>query len=150
MVAVWIVIAVLFLALELHHMAFFAIFVAAGAAAAAIVAAIAPSQHVLQIAVAIVVATIGVLAVRPYVSRAFARHGAASVVRGVHGGIIGAEVLTIDEIATHTPGHIRLLGETWLAVTKDGSIIAPGVLVHVTEISGTTLSVKPVTTKENS
>lgn len=150
MVAVWIIIAVLFLALELHHMAFFAIFVAAGAAAAAIVAAIAPSQHVLQIAVAIAVATIGVLAVRPYVSRTFARHGSASVVHGVHGGIIGAEVLTIDEIATHTPGHVRLLGENWLAVTKDGSTIAPGVLVHVTEVSGTTLTVKPVTTKEHS
>ncbi len=149
MVAVWIIIAVLFLAIELQHMAFFALFVAAGAAAAAIVAAIAPTQHVLQIAVAIAVTATGVVAVRPYVSRAFARHGSASVVHGVHGGIIGAHVLTIDEIATHTPGHIRLLGETWLAVTKDGTTIAPGVLVHVTEIAGTTLTVMPVTTKEN-
>ncbi len=150
MVAIWIIIAVLFLALELHHMAFFAVFVAAGAGGGAIVAAIAPSQHVLQIAVAIAVATIGVLAVRPYVSRAFARHGAASVVHGVHGGLVGAEVLTLDEIATHTPGHIRLLGETWLAVTKDGTTIAPGVLVHVTDIAGTTLTVKPVATEETS
>jgi membrane protein implicated in regulation of membrane protease activity len=148
-VAVWIIIAVLLVAIELATVSFFAIFAAAGAVAAAIVAAFAPGAYGVQIAVAAVVAGIGVVVVRPYVSRVFGHRGDGSTVGGVHGGLIGAQAMTLDEIAVHTPGHIRLLGETWLAVTHDGLTIAPGTPVNVTKVSGTTLTVKPAEEKES-
>ena len=144
--AVWIIVAVVLVAIELNHLAFFAMFAAAGAAAAAVVAGFAPSAYALQIAVAIVVAGIGVIAVRPYVSRAFAHRSHGVTVHGVHGGLVGAHATTLDVVAGNPNGHIRLLGETWLAVTADGSTIAPGISVQVTEVAGTTLTVTPVTT----
>ena len=61
----WIVLAVIFVAAELHSIAFFAIFGAAGSAAAAIVALVAEDAYALQIAVAIAVAVLGVAARAP-------------------------------------------------------------------------------------
>ena len=147
---VWIVVALVFLGIEMHHLAFFAMFGAIGALAGAVVAAISPSALAAQIIVAAVVAALGVIAVRPYVSRAFAHRGEGALVHGVHGGIIGADAVTIDDVASHPRGHVRLLGETWLAVSRDGSTIGAGTTVNVTAVTGTTLTVKPVLTKESS
>jgi membrane protein implicated in regulation of membrane protease activity len=143
-VAVWIIIAVLLVALEMHHGAFFAIFAAAGALAAAGVSAVSPKAYGVQIAVATAVAIAGILLVRPYVSRAFGRRS-----DGVHGGLVGAQAMSVDEITTHATGHVYLLGETWLAVTADGSTIAPGTPVKIADVRGTTLTVEPVAHKEN-
>ena len=68
----WIVTAVVLVAVELHSIAFFALFGAAGAAAAAVVAFISPDAIALQIVVAIAVGIVGILMLRPYVSKAFA------------------------------------------------------------------------------
>ncbi|MGZ4761595.1 MAG: NfeD family protein [Ilumatobacteraceae bacterium] len=142
MAVVWILLCVLLIGVELHHMAFFAMFGAAGAGAAAITAAIAPSAIVPQVAIAVAVSTAGLVLVRPHVSQAFARRGPGTAIRGVHGGLIGARGLTIDEVALDHTGHVRLLGETWMAVTADGSSIPPSTAVIVTNVAGTTLTVR--------
>ncbi len=139
---VWILLCVLLVGVELHHMAFFAIFGAAGAAAAAVVALIAPSAIVPQIVVAVGATTAGLVLVRPHMSQAFARRGPGTAVRGVHGGLVGARGLTIDEVGLDPSGHVRLLGETWMAVTSDGSSIPPSTPVIVTNVVGTTLTVR--------
>ncbi len=145
MAIVWIVIAVVLVAVELHHLAFFAMFGAAGATAAAVVAVVSPSAVPLQIVVAIAVAGIGVVAVRPYVSRAFAHRGPGVRIGGVHGGLIAARGITLDEVGTEAaPGHVRLLGEKWLAVAGFGIPIPPETPVIVTSVVGTTLTVRPV------
>ncbi len=138
---VWVVVALLLVAVEMHHLAFFAIFGAAGAAAAAIVALIAPPLVPLQIAVAITVAAAGVLAGRPYVSRAFAHRGSGVRIGGVHGGLVAARGVTLDEVGCDTPGHVRILGESWLALTSFGDPIPPATPVIVTAVTGTTLTV---------
>ncbi|MGZ4671235.1 MAG: NfeD family protein [Ilumatobacteraceae bacterium] len=142
MAVVWILLCVLLIGVELHHMAFFAMFGAAGAGAAAITAAIAPSAIVPQVAIAVAVSTAGLVLVRPHVSQAFARRGPGTAIRGVHGGLIGARGLTIDEVRLDQTGHVRLLGETWMAVTADGSSIPPSTAVIVTNVAGTTLTVR--------
>ena len=142
MALVWIVLCVLLIGVELHHMAFFAMFGAAGAGAAAVVAVVAPSAVVAQVVVAVGVATGGVIFVRPMVSQTFARRGPGTAVRGVHGGLVGARGLTIDEVRLDPSGHVRLLGETWMAVTADGSSIPPSTAVIVTSVVGTTLTVR--------
>jgi membrane protein implicated in regulation of membrane protease activity len=139
---VWIVMCVLLVAVELHHMAFFAMFGAAGAAASAVVAAVAPSAVLVQVGVAVGVATAGVVLVRPQMSHAFAHRGPGTAIGGVHGGLVGARGLTIDEVRLDADGHVRLLGENWLAVTADGSLIPPSTPVIVTRVVGTTLTVR--------
>ena len=148
MLVVWIVVAALLLAVEMHHLAFFAMFGAAGAGAAAVVAAVAPDAVAGQIVAGVAVAAVGVVAVRPYVSKAFANRHDGVVVHGVHGGIVGARGMTVDEVPFHERGHVRLLGETWLAIAADEKPIAPATPVVVVSISGTTLTVKSVPERE--
>ena len=142
MAIVWIVIGVVLLAVELHHLAFFAMFGAIGAAAAAVVAFIAPSLVPLQIVVAVATAGIGLVVVRPYMSRAFHHRGPGVSIGGVHGGLVAARGITLDEVGTRPVGHVRLLGENWLAVAAFGDIIPPETPVIVTSVVGTTLSVR--------
>jgi len=141
---VWIVIGVVLLAVELHHLAFFAMFGAAGAGAAAAVAAVAPSAVPVQIGAAVAVAAIGVVGVRPHMSQAFARRGPGVRIAGVHGGLVGARGVTIDDVGSDTTGHVRLLGETWLATTLDDAPIPPATPVIVQTVVGTTLTVRAV------
>jgi membrane protein implicated in regulation of membrane protease activity len=139
---VWIVLCVVLIGVELHHLAFFAMFGAVGSGAAAVVAVAAPSHVVVQACVAVGVATAGVAFVRPKMSEAFARRGPGTAIRGVHGGLIGARGLTVDEVRLDASGHVRLLGETWLAVTATESLIPPSTAVIVTNVVGTTLTVR--------
>jgi membrane protein implicated in regulation of membrane protease activity len=139
---VWIVLCVVLVGVELHHMAFFAMFGAAGSAVAAAVALVAPSAVIPQVVSAVAVSAAGVVLVRPQMSQAFARRGPGTAIRGVHGGLIGSRGLTVDEVRFDASGHVRLLGETWLAVTADGSLIPPSTAVIVTNVVGTTLTVR--------
>src|SRR6185312_3980419 len=99
----WIVLAALLIVVELHHLAFFAMFGAIGAIAGAVVA---------EVVTAVLVSAAGLVVVRPFVSRAFARRGDGVVVHGVHGGLVGARGTTLDEVPFLERGHVRLLGET--------------------------------------
>jgi membrane protein implicated in regulation of membrane protease activity len=139
---VWIVMCLVLVGVELHHMAFFAMFGAVGSAASAVVATVAPSAVSLQVLVAVGVSAAGVVLVRPQMSQAFARRGPGTAIGGVHGGLIGARGLTLDEVRVDPNGHVRLLGENWLAVTADGSLIPPSTPVIVTSVTGTTLTVR--------
>lgn len=141
---VWIVLCVVLVGVELHHLAFFAMFGAAGSAVAAAVAVVAPSAVIAQVCVAAAVSAVGVVLVRPQMSQAFARRGPGTSIRGVHGGLVGARGLTVDEVRLDASGHVKLLGETWLAVTADGSLIPPSTPVIVTNVVGTTLTVRAV------
>ena len=141
---VWIVIGVALLAVELHHLAFFAMFGAAGAAAAASVAFVAPSAVPAQIGTAVAVAAAGVVGVRPHMSESFARRGTGVRIGGVHGGLVGARGVTIDVVSADAVGHVRLLGETWLATTLDDEPIPPATTVIVQTVAGTTLTVRAV------
>jgi membrane protein implicated in regulation of membrane protease activity len=146
-VLVWLVLVVVLVLFELHHLAFYSLFFAIGALAAGIVAVVAPDAIGLQAIVAIVVSIAGVIVARPYVSNAFHRHKGGHVARGVHGGLVGQEAVTLDEVGDlHQIGHVRLAGERWLAVTG-GPKIEPGRSVFVTAVRGTTLEVWPVDLK---
>ena len=144
MIVAWLVIGLVLVYVELHTVGFFAIFGAAGAFAAAIVAAFSPEAYALQGIVGSAVTVGGVAALRPFVSRSFAvRRGVGAGARGVHGGLVGQEAFTLDDVGrAHLVGHARLAGERWLAVSEDGSIIPPETMVVVTAVEGTTLTVR--------
>jgi membrane protein implicated in regulation of membrane protease activity len=144
-VVLWLVVGVVLLLFEMHHLALYALFGAAGAFAAAVVAAVAPGAVPAQVSVAAGVAVAGVVAVRPYVSRALDARKTGHVIRGVHGGLVGGEAVTLDEVGdAHRGGHVRLTGERWLAVSGAGTVIPPHAPVIVTAVQGTTLVVWPL------
>jgi membrane protein implicated in regulation of membrane protease activity len=144
MAVAWLVVGVLLLLVELHNLAFFALFVAIGCFAAAIVAWIFPDAIAAQALTCLAVSALGVWLVRPFVSRRFTRHGPGNVARGVHGGLVGQEAFTLDTVGDNNhAGHVRLSGERWLAVSG-GTPIPPETPVVVTAVEGTTLTVWPV------
>jgi membrane protein implicated in regulation of membrane protease activity len=145
MVIAWLVLGVALLLFELHHWAFYALFGAIGALAATAVALAAPDAIALQTAVAVGLSAVGVVGVRPYVSRIVHAHRGGLVARGVHGGLIGQQVVTLDAVGdAHHVGHVRLAGERWLAVSGNGEMLAAQTSVLVTAVEGTTLVVWPV------
>jgi membrane protein implicated in regulation of membrane protease activity len=144
MVVAWVALGVGLLLFEMHHMAFYALFGAIGALAAAVVAAFLPDAILLQGLVAVVLTVVGVVVARPHMGRVFHRHRGGQVTRGVHGGLVGQEAVTLDEVGDeHSIGHVRLAGERWLAISG-GTNIPAGTPVLVTALRGTTLIVWPV------
>ncbi len=145
MTIAWIAVGVVLIAVELHHLAFYALFAALGCFAGAAVASIFPDAVAVQVVTAVVVAAAGILLVRSRVSAAFAHHYEGDRARGVHGGLVGQEVLTLDLVGgLERVGHVRLAGERWRAVSGAEVPIPPGTKVLVTAVEGTTLTVWPV------
>jgi len=142
-VIAWIVAGVVLLAIELQHVALYALFVAVGCFAAAIVAVPAPDAIAAQVATTVAVTAGGILLVRPRVSQALAGHGGHRG-RGVHGGLVGQEVFTLDVVGgTGRAGHVLLAGERWLASSGADVPLPAGTKVLITGVEGTTLIVWP-------
>jgi membrane protein implicated in regulation of membrane protease activity len=140
-VVAWLALGVALVAVELHHLAFFALFGAIGAFAAAAVAMVAPGAVGLQLACAVGAAGVGIGAVRPYVSRAFLHPRGDTVAPGVHGGFIGEVVSVLDTVTSTPGGHVRLVGERWLARSSHNEILVAGTKATVVAVNGTTLTV---------
>jgi membrane protein implicated in regulation of membrane protease activity len=141
----WIAVGVVLIAVELHHLAFYALFAALGCLAAAAVAWMVPDAIAAQVVTAVVVAAGGIFFARGRVSAAFAHRYEGPRARGVHGGLVGQEVVTLDSVGdSERVGHVRLAGERWLAVSGSDHPIPPGTRVVVTAVEGTTLIVWPV------
>lgn len=140
----WLLLGAVLLVAELRHFAFYALFGAVGAFAAAVVAVVWPDLVVLQLAAGVVVGGLGIWMVRPYVSSAFHRGGDGQLGRGVHGSLLGEQVTTLDAVGPGRTGHVRLAGETWLAMSGSDELIPPRTDVLVTAVQGTTLIVWPV------
>jgi membrane protein implicated in regulation of membrane protease activity len=146
MVAIWIVGGLALLAVELHTVAFYAVFLALGCFAAGLLALFLPDSAIwVQAALAAVISIVGLVAIRPFASRTFL-HGSGGVVsRGVHGGLVGQEALTLDTVGDeHHPGHVQLASERWLAVTDSGQPLGADTAVSVAAVRGTTLLVRPL------
>jgi membrane protein implicated in regulation of membrane protease activity len=146
MAVVWVVLAIGLLLFELHHLAFYALFAAAGAAAAAVVAVAAPSAYPTQVLAAVAVAALGIWLARPFVSEVYERRRhAPHVTKGVHGGLVGHEAVTLDEVGgAESAGHVRFVGEKWLAVASRREAIPAGSTVLIIAVEGTTLVVAPL------
>jgi membrane protein implicated in regulation of membrane protease activity len=142
-VVAWIAVGVLLIAVELHHLALYALFVAVGCLAAAGVAVALPNAVWLQVLTAVVVSVLGVLLVRPRV-RGLVTSSGGHRGKGVHGGFIGHEVLTLDTVGdADSVGHVELAGERWRAVSGSDDPLPAGTRVLITGVQGTTLIVWP-------
>ena len=143
---VWLVVGLLLVALEVHSQAFFAIFLAIGAFAATVVSVVGAPIWLSTVIFA-AVAVGGTLLVRPSLKRISDRHlGARLALPGASDSLVGSRALTLDTVGDeHHPGHARLAGENWLAVTEEPGGVAAQTQVMVVEVRGTTLVVMPFT-----
>jgi membrane protein implicated in regulation of membrane protease activity len=146
MAIAWLVLGLALLWIELHHLAFYALFGGVGSFAAALTAVVAPHAYLVQAAVLVGVTALGVTAIRPLVSDVYERrHPGGLRLRGVHGGLVGQDAVTLDQVASEKEvGHALLAGERWLAISGDGRPIDAGRHVTVTAVVGTTLVVWPI------
>jgi len=83
--------------------------------------------------------------VRPALKAFSDRHQTARLtLPGASDSLVGQRALTIDDVGDeHHPGHARLAGERWLAVTEEPEGVPPETPVMVIEVRGTTLVVMP-------
>jgi len=140
----WLVAGLLLLAIEAHSTAFYALFLAMGAFAGAVVAGVGLPVWVAAIAFA-AVATAGTMLIRPAIKASWDRHqGPRLALPGSSEALVGQRALTVDEVGDeHHPGHAKLAGEKWLAVTDEPGGVRPDTSVMVIEVRGTTLVVMP-------
>ena len=141
MTVFWIAVALTFAIVEVGTVALFAAFLSLGAVAAA-VAAFTGADPVTQAIVFAVASVAGIVLVRrPLLGYLRARHspemmsGAASM--------IGQTAVVVDAIkGPHERGHVRIAGEDWPALTRDGSPVPAGKAVQVVDIRAATLVVE--------
>ncbi len=145
MTLVWLAVALAFAVAEMSTTALYAIFIVPGALAAAVAAQLGLDLPY-QVVIFAVVSLVGVVAARPPLLRYLKRRRAPELLSGAE-GMIGQQAPVTDDIGgPHDPGHVRVAGETWPAVSEDGSPIPAGTVVRITGLRQATLIVTPVST----
>lgn len=137
---IWLGVAIAFVVAEVITAAFFALFGAVGAAAAAVAAALGYGFGVQAIVFA-AAALLGVLAVRPLLMRYLASRKGPMLLSGAS-VMLGQTAIVVDPIkGPHEPGHVRIGGEDWPALSVDGLAVKAGREVLVVELRQATLVV---------
>ncbi|HEV3460957.1 MAG TPA: NfeD family protein [Candidatus Dormibacteraeota bacterium] len=136
----WVIVAIAFAVVEVMTVAFFAVFITIGALGAA-VAALLHFNLLVQAIVLGVIGVAGILIARPFlvdrlhIGRPTLRSGADSMV--------GQQAVLLEPIlGVGQPGHVKIAGELWPALTDDGSPVPANTLIVVTALRSTTLIVR--------
>src|SRR6202022_2237688 len=125
----WVIVAIAFAVVEVMTVAFFAVFITIGALGAA-VASLLGFGLLVQAIVLGVLGVAGILIARPIL-----RSGADSMV--------GQQAVLLEPIlGVGQPGHVKIAGELWPALTDDGSPVPANTLVVVTALRSTPLIVR--------
>jgi membrane protein implicated in regulation of membrane protease activity len=141
----WLVVALAFVVAEVVTLAFFAGFFAVAALGGALAAALG-GDFLTQGLVVFVISVAGIALARPPLMRYLTRRRSGPIVSGAQEmvGKVGVVEDRITGAAEHERGHVRILGESWLAVSADGSAVDAGREVRVIDIQRTTLVVEPL------
>ena len=136
----WVIVAIAFAVVEVMTVAFFAVFITIGALGAAVVSLLGFGLLVQAIVLG-VLGVAGIMIARPFlvdrlhIGRPTLRSGADSMV--------GQQAVLLEPIAgVGQPGHVKIAGELWPALTDDGSPVPANTLVVVTALRSTTLIVR--------
>ncbi len=140
MTLIWLAVALAFAVAEMLTLAFFAVFAVVGALAGALAAATGLTLAGQVVAFA-VVSVLGMVAARPVLMGYLQRRRTPEVISGAQ-SMIGMMAPVVDEVTdTHRPGHVRITGETWPAITESSSPIPAGSTVKVVGLRNATLLV---------
>lgn len=136
----WVIVAIAFAIGEIMTGAFFAIFLTIGALAAA-VASLLGFDLLVQAIVLGVIGVFGIFAARPFLVQRL--HIGRQALRSGAESMVGQRAVLTDPIrGAGQPGHAKIAGELWPAVTEDGSPIPENTLVEVLGLRSATLIVR--------
>jgi membrane protein implicated in regulation of membrane protease activity len=142
----WVFVAIVFAIAEVMTVALFALFITIGALAAA-VASLIGFHLLVQAIVFLVIGVAGIFLARPYlverlhIGRAALRSGAESMV--------GQQTVLTEPIKGNgEPGHVKIAGESWPALTDDGSALPASTPVIVTALRSTVLIVRAISSTQ--
>lgn len=137
----WIVAALACAVVEVATLGFFAGFLALGALGAALVSLRFGLEW--QGVAFIAVSVAGILSARAPLIRYINRNRPHPMESGAR-EMLGRAAVVTDPIASEAvPGHVRVLGESWPAISADGGPIAAGAEVNIVDIRRATLVVSP-------
>jgi membrane protein implicated in regulation of membrane protease activity len=141
----WVIVAIAFAVVEVMTVALFAVFITIGALGAA-VASLLGFGLLVQAIVLGIIGILGIVLARPFlverlhIGRAALRSGAESMV--------GQQAVLLEPIlGVGQPGHVKIAGELWPALTDDGTAVPVNTLVVVTALRSTTLIVQAAPSK---
>ena len=142
---IWLILLVVFLAVEASTVTMVSLWFAAGAVTAMAVSLLGGAVW-LQILVFLAVSAVLLTALRPLVRKHITPKISATNVDAVI-GTKGLVTVTIDNVAAS--GRVKLGGMEWSARSVNGDMIPEGTLVRVDRIEGVKVFVTPVEAKEN-
>ena len=142
---IWLILLVVFLAVEASTVTMVSLWFAAGAVTAMAVSLLGGAVW-LQILVFLAVSAVLLIALRPLVRKHITPKISATNVDAVI-GTKGLVTVTIDNVAA--AGRVKLGGMEWSARSVNGDRIPEGTLVRVDRIEGVKVFVTPVEAKEN-
>ena len=138
----WVIVAIAFAVVEVMTVAFFAVFITIGALGAA-VAALLHFNLLVQAIVLGVIGIAGIMIARPFLVERL--HIGRPTLRSGADSMVGQQAILLEPIVgVGQPGHVKLAGELWPALTEDGSAVPANTMVVVTALRSTTLIVRPV------
>jgi len=136
----WVIVAIVFAIVEIMTTAFFAVFISIGALGAAL-ASLLGFNLLVQAIVLGILGVAGILIARPYLVERL--HIGRPTLRSGADSMVGQQAVLIEPIlGVGQPGHVKIAGELWPALTDDGSPVPANTLVVVTALRSTTLIVR--------
>ena len=137
----WVIVAIVFAVAEVMTVAFFAVFITIGALAAAVVSLLGFGLLVQAIVLG-VIGVAGIMIARPFLVERL--HIGRPTLRSGADSMVGQQAILLEPIlGVGQPGHVKIAGELWPALTEDGSPVPVNTLVVVTALRSTTLIVRP-------
>ncbi|TMF14515.1 MAG: NfeD family protein [Chloroflexi bacterium] len=137
----WVIVAIAFAVAEVLTVAFFAVFITIGALGAAVVSLLGFGLLVQAIVLG-VLGVAGIMIARPFLVERL--HIGRPALRSGADSMVGQQAVLLEPIlGVGQPGHVKIAGELWPALTEDGSPVAANTLIVVTALRSTTLIVRP-------
>jgi membrane protein implicated in regulation of membrane protease activity len=143
----WVFVAIVTAIAEVLTVALFSLFITIGALGAA-VASLLGFNLLVQAIVFLVLGVTGIFIARPYlverlhIGRPSLRSGADSMV--------GQQTVLTEAIKGNgEPGHVKVAGESWPALTEDGSALPASTPVIVTALRSTVLIVRAISSTQS-
>jgi membrane protein implicated in regulation of membrane protease activity len=138
----WVFVAIVFAIAEILTVALFAMFITIGALGAA-VASLLGFNLLVQAIVLGVLGVAGIFIARPYLVERL--HIGKPSLRSGADSMVGQQAVLSDGIPGNgEPGHVKIAGELWPALTEDGSALPASTPVIVTALRSTMLIVRAV------
>jgi membrane protein implicated in regulation of membrane protease activity len=143
----WVFVAIAFAIAEIVTIALFALFISIGALGAA-VASLLGFGLLVQAIVLGVIGIAGIFIARPYLVNQL--HLGRPSLRSGADAMVGTQAVLTDAIGGNgEPGHVKIAGELWPALTEDGSALPATTPVVVTALRSTILIVRAVSSMQS-